>query len=134
MLQTMEKSLCSYKINYLRKLITHWLCYIVQNTMNNILLFPKSYWKLLRLREQYFLFKKIFISFLHCKIILSCSAIHFVRFVRIRSFFWSVFSHILCGYWDSLFSSLYLVQIQENKDQKKIRIWTLLTECYWPNV
>ena len=42
---------------------------------------------------------------------------HCVKSVQIRSFFWSVFSCIRNS-----------VQIQENTDQKKLRIWTLFTQ------
>ena len=43
-------------------------------------------------------------------------ATHCVKSVQIRSFFWSV-----------LRISPYLVQMRENTDQKKLRIWTLFT-------
>ena len=43
-------------------------------------------------------------------------------------FFWSVFSCIRKEYGDLLHKSPYSVQIQENTDQKKLRIWTLFTQ------
>ena len=43
---------------------------------------------------------------------------HCVKSVQIRRFCWSVFSRIL----------LYSVRIQENTDQKTLRIWTLFTQ------
>ena len=50
---------------------------------------------------------------------------HSVKSVQIRSFFWSVFSCIRTGYADLRGKSLYSVRLQENTDQKKLRIWTL---------
>ena len=47
---------------------------------------------------------------------------------QIRSFFWSLFSCIWTEYGDLRSKSPYLVQIQENTDQKKLRIWTLFTQ------
>ena len=40
-------------------------------------------------------------------------------------FFWSVFSCIRTEYGDLLRKSPYSVRIQENTDQKNLRIWTL---------
>ena len=51
--------------------------------------------------------------------------------VQIRSFFWSVFSRIRTEYRDLLRKSPYSVRLRENTDQKKLRIWTLFTQC-WP--
>ena len=48
--------------------------------------------------------------------------------VQIRSFFWSVFSCIRTEYGDLRSKSPYSVQMQENTDQKKPRIWTLFTQ------
>ena len=53
---------------------------------------------------------------------------HCVKSVQMRSFSWSVFSYIRTEYGDLLRKSQYLVQIQENTDQKKLRIWTLFTQ------
>ena len=47
---------------------------------------------------------------------------HFVKSVQLQSFSWSVFSDIWIEYRDS-------VQIRENMDQKKLRIWILLPQC-----
>ena len=48
---------------------------------------------------------------------------------KIRSFFWSVFFCIRTEYRDLLRKSPYSVRIQENGDQKKLRIWTLFRLC-----
>ena len=48
--------------------------------------------------------------------------------VQIQNFFWSIFSYIRTEYGDLRSKSLYSVQIQENTDQKKLRIWTLFTK------
>ena len=45
-----------------------------------------------------------------------------------RSFFWSLFSWIWTEYGDLRSKSPYSVWIQENKDQKKLRIWKLFTQ------
>ena len=57
---------------------------------------------------------------------------HCVKSVQIQSFFWSVFSCIRTEYGDLLRKSPYSVRIQENTDQKKLRIWTLFTQCSLP--
>ena len=44
-----------------------------------------------------------------------------------RSFFWSVFSRIWTKYREILCISPYSVQMLENKDQKKLHIWTLFS-------
>ena len=56
-------------------------------------------------------------------------SLHCVKSVQIRSFFWSVFSCIWTEYGDLLRKSPYSERIQENTDQIKFRIWTLLTQC-----
>ena len=48
--------------------------------------------------------------------------------VQIRSFFWSVFSHIWTEYGEILRISLYSVRMRENTDQKKLRIWILFPQ------
>ena len=53
---------------------------------------------------------------------------HCVKSVQIWSSFWSVFSCIRTEYGDLLRKSPYSVPIQENADQKKLRIWTLSTQ------
>ena len=55
--------------------------------------------------------------------------IHYVKSVQIRSYFWSVFSCIRIEYGDLLRKSPYSIRIQENTDQKELRIWTLFTQC-----
>ena len=47
-----------------------------------------------------------------------------MKSVQIQSFFWSVFSYI-----QTQSRSLHSVPIQENTDQKKLRIWILFTQC-----
>ena len=56
-----------------------------------------------------------------------------MKSVQMRSFFWSVFFCIRTEYGYLLRKSPYSVRIQENMDQKKLRIWTLFTQCktYW---
>ena len=49
---------------------------------------------------------------------------HYVKSVQIRSYFWSVFSCIWTEYEDLRIKSPYSVRIQENTDQKLLRIWT----------
>ena len=53
-------------------------------------------------------------------------SVHSVKSVQVRSFFWSVFFRIRTEYGDLLRKSLYSVRIRENKDQKKLRVWTFL--------
>ena len=52
----------------------------------------------------------------------------YMKNVQIRRFFWYVFSCIWTEYGDLLCESPYSFRIQENKDQKKLRIWTLFTQ------
>ena len=56
-----------------------------------------------------------------------------MKSVRLRNFFWSVFSCIWTKYGGLLRKSPYSVRIQEKTpektDQKKLRIWTLFTQC-----
>ena len=54
---------------------------------------------------------------------------HCVKSVQIRSFFWSVFSCIWTEYGDLRSKYPYSVRMQENTDQKKLRIWTIFTQC-----
>ena len=53
---------------------------------------------------------------------------HYVKRVQIRSFFWFVFSCIRIEYGDLVRKSPYSVRIQENTNQKKLRIWTLFMQ------
>ena len=48
--------------------------------------------------------------------------------VQVPNFFWSVFSRIWTEYSDLRGKSPYSVQIRKNKDQKKLRIWTLCAQ------
>ena len=50
---------------------------------------------------------------------------HWVKSIQIRSISWSVFSCIRTEYRELRRKSSYWVRIQENTDQKKLRIWTL---------
>ena len=59
---------------------------------------------------------------------------HCVKSVQIRSFFWSVFSCIWTEYGSLEYEhriSQYSVQMGENTGQKKLRIWTLFTQCFF---
>ena len=53
---------------------------------------------------------------------------HSVKSVQIRSFFWSVFSNIRTEYGEIPCISPYSVQMRENTDQKKLRIWKHFTQ------
>ena len=44
-------------------------------------------------------------------------------------FFWSGFSRIRTKYGEIQSISPYSVQMRENADHKKLRIWTLFTQC-----
>ena len=57
------------------------------------------------------------------------SSSHWVKSIQIRSIFWSVFSYIQTEYRDLCRKFSNWVQIQENTDQKKLRIWTFFTQC-----
>ena len=71
-------------------------------------------------------------SFIYKNISTDLSDTHCVKYVQIRSFFWSVFSWIRTEYGDIGSTSPYSVRMRENTDQKKLRIWTLFTQ--WQNV
>ena len=51
-----------------------------------------------------------------------------VKSVQTQSFFWSAFPCIRIEDGDLQSKSPYSVPIQENVDQKKLRIWTLFTQ------
>ena len=53
---------------------------------------------------------------------------HHVKSVPIPNIFWSVLSRIWTEYGDLIRKSQYLVRIQGNTDQKKLRIFTLFTQ------
>ena len=55
-----------------------------------------------------------------------------VKSAQIRNFFWSVFSRIRTEYGQILRISPYSVRMQENMEQKKIRIWRPYTKCGSP--
>ena len=57
------------------------------------------------------------------------SSFHCVESIQIRTFFWSVFSGTRAEYGHLLRKSPYSVRIRENTDQKKLRIWTIFTQC-----
>ena len=48
-----------------------------------------------------------------------------MKTVQIRSFFWSLFSHIRTEYGEIRSISPYSVRMRENTDQKKLCIWAL---------
>ena len=52
-------------------------------------------------------------------------AVHCVKSVQMRSFFWSVFFFIWAEHGDLLRKYPYSVWMRENTDQKKLCIWTL---------
>ena len=54
---------------------------------------------------------------------------HCVKSVQIRSYFWTVFSRIHAEYGEILRISPYSVRMRQNTDQKRLRIWTLFTQC-----
>ena len=56
---------------------------------------------------------------------------HCVKSVQMRSFLWFLFSCFRTEYVDLRCKSLYSVRIQENANQKKPRIWTLFTQCFY---
>ena len=58
--------------------------------------------------------------FVHC-------TFHCVKSVRIWSLSWSVLSRICTEYRDLQSTYSYSASMQENKEQKKIQIWTLFT-------
>ena len=63
----------------------------------------------------------------------ACLALHCVKGVQIRSFFWSVFSRIRTEHEDLPRKSPHSVEIRENKNQEKLRIRTLFTQWKCPN-
>ena len=71
--------------------------------------------------------KKLSVTQLNLPLELAIYAIHCVKSVSIRSFFWSVFSQIWTEYGEIRSISSYSVRMRENADQKKLRIWTLHT-------
>ena len=57
-----------------------------------------------------------------------CYRKHGVKSVQIRSFLWSIFSHIWTEYEEIRSIFPYSVQKRENTDQKKLHIWALFTQ------
>ena len=53
---------------------------------------------------------------------------HCVKSVKIRRFFWSVFSHTRTEYGEIRSISPHSIRIRENTQQKKLRIWTHFTQ------
>ena len=49
-----------------------------------------------------------------------------------RSYWWSVFSSIRTENGDLLRKSPYSVRIQENADQKELRVWTIFMQWFVP--
>ena len=98
----------------------HFLCSDIQiwKSNSNFPAWELLFFKFPRLK---YVSNRIFglFQFLHC-----------VKRIQIRSFFWSVLSCIRTEYGDLLRESPYSVWIQENKDQKKLRIWTFFTQCF----
>ena len=52
-----------------------------------------------------------------------------MKSVQTRSFFWSLFYCIRTEYGDLQRKCRYSVWMQENTDQKKLHIWTLVRQC-----
>ena len=71
-------------------------------------------------------FLVLFISQFHVKYFFLQNT-HCVKSVQIRRFFCAVFSCIRTEYVDLRGKFPYSVRIQENTDQKNLRIWTLFT-------
>ena len=67
--------------------------------------------------------------FLKCKLEI-VRVFHCLKNVQIRTFFWSVFSRIRTVYREIRSICPYSVRMRENTDQKKLRIWTLFTQCF----
>ena len=71
--------------------------------------------------------------FLPVKIYLTILELSFLISLREKcpnmEFFWSVFSCIRNEYRDLRSKSLYSVRTQGKTDQKKLRIWTVFTQC-----
>ena len=65
----------------------------------------------------------------HCSVYLSFISHTLREKCPYSEFFWSVFSRIRTEYGEILRTSAYSVQMWENTDQKKLRIWTLFTQC-----
>ena len=61
--------------------------------------------------------------------VINFTSIHCVKCVQIRDFSWSVFSRIWTEYEEIRDISPYSVQMRENTDQKKLRIWILFMQC-----
>ena len=79
------------------------------------------------------LLKKVLLIYLSCimfRVVLEFT--HCVKSIQIRSFFSSFFSCIRTECGDFLRKFQYSVRIQEHKDQKKLSIWTLFTQCAFP--
>ena len=73
-------------------------------------------------------FKRLFKTICYRKNLFDVSSKHCVKSVQTRSFFWSVFSLIWTEYGEIWSISRYSVQMRENTDQKKLRIWTHFTQ------
>ena len=63
-------------------------------------------------------------------LVATATLLHCVKSVQIRSFFWSVFACIRTEYGEIRSISPYSVRMRENTDQKKLRTWTLFTQCF----
>ena len=62
--------------------------------------------------------------------IMNCKKeVFMIRILVFCTSYFHIFSCIRTEYGDLRSKSLYSVQIQENTDQKKLRIWKLFTQC-----
>ena len=129
---------------YYPKNISQWkFCYGLSQIYRELLSLATFLWVYLNSKEvSYLSWQKMYPNlktichikvklFLWTKLLesLLLAKYHCVKSVEIRSFFWSVFSRIWTKYGEIRSISTYSVQMWENKDQKKLRIWTLLTQC-----
>ena len=110
--------LCFFYLNNCRRIITHILFYALLTSIYLIYFILASIPKVLRGKVT---LVNIFLG----------KVLHCVKSVQIQSFLWSVFYCIRTQYGDLLRKPPNSVRIQKNKDQKKLRIWKLFTQCYF---
>ena len=96
-----------------RKVLKHYLLQVFISSY-----YSKKVLFLFSLHTFTFHWKHVFLETMHSIESLS----HCVKSIQIRSFFWSIFSHIRTEYEQIRSISPYSVRIWENTDQKKLRI------------
>ena len=137
-------SAIDFKITFLKKMETFFkklgYCFLVES--NAIYIVPISYKtdhtkdiaKTIKLWSTNFTYNKERCFTTNCLIFSKIKSehkkllYHCVKSVRIRICFWSVFTCVRTEYGDFFHKFPYSVRTQENKDQKKLRIWTLFTQ------